>query len=203
MVGTDLVKDPSVLVRAYDDSAGVTAAFNLNVLRRLNSEMGANFDLDQFAHRADLESAGQPHRDASRKPAQTERDDGGRDARVRGRRAHRHRALSQVHRVRVCGVRPLAPAGKPTRTGWMTGATSASITSTPAEALTYPALAGSGEKYFFPEPESRSHRVHDCTRPRTPEEGDPHHSRLSQAGRPVQGHHHAARRRRGVPAHRG
>ncbi len=46
------MKDPDVLVRAYDDSAGVTAAFNLNVLRRLNAEMGANFDLEQFAHRA-------------------------------------------------------------------------------------------------------------------------------------------------------
>jgi dimethylhistidine N-methyltransferase len=52
VVGTDLVKDPDVLVRAYDDAEGVTAAFNLNVLRRFNSEMGASFDLDQFRHRA-------------------------------------------------------------------------------------------------------------------------------------------------------
>ena len=52
VVGTDLVKDVDVLIRAYDDSEGVTAAFNLNVLRRFNSEMGANFDLDQFRHRA-------------------------------------------------------------------------------------------------------------------------------------------------------
>ncbi len=52
VVGTDLVKDVNVLVRAYDDAEGVTAAFNLNVLRRFNSEMGANFDLDQFRHRA-------------------------------------------------------------------------------------------------------------------------------------------------------
>jgi dimethylhistidine N-methyltransferase len=52
IVGTDLVKDPAVLVRAYDDSAGVTAAFNLNVLRRFNAEMGADFDLRQFGHRA-------------------------------------------------------------------------------------------------------------------------------------------------------
>jgi uncharacterized SAM-dependent methyltransferase len=46
------VKDVNVLVRAYDDADRVTAAFNLNVLRRFNSEMGANFDLDQFQHRA-------------------------------------------------------------------------------------------------------------------------------------------------------
>ena len=52
VVGTDLVKDPAVLVRAYDDSAGVTAAFNLNVLRRFNVEMAADFDLANFQHRA-------------------------------------------------------------------------------------------------------------------------------------------------------
>jgi L-histidine Nalpha-methyltransferase len=52
VVGTDLVKDPAVLVRAYDDSQGVTAAFNLNVLSRFNREMGADFDLGQFQHRA-------------------------------------------------------------------------------------------------------------------------------------------------------
>ena len=52
IVGTDLVKDVNVLIRAYDDSEGVTADFNLNVLRRFNSEMGANFDLEQFEHRA-------------------------------------------------------------------------------------------------------------------------------------------------------
>jgi dimethylhistidine N-methyltransferase len=52
IVGTDLIKDPGVLVRAYDDAAGVTAAFNLNVLRRFNEEMGATFDLKQFRHRA-------------------------------------------------------------------------------------------------------------------------------------------------------
>jgi dimethylhistidine N-methyltransferase len=52
VVGTDLVKDVNVLTRAYDDAEGVTAAFNLNVLRRFNSEMGANFDLAQFRHRA-------------------------------------------------------------------------------------------------------------------------------------------------------
>ena len=52
VVGTDLVKDVNVLIRAYDDSEGVTADFNLNVLRRFNNEMGASFDLDQFEHRA-------------------------------------------------------------------------------------------------------------------------------------------------------
>jgi L-histidine N-alpha-methyltransferase len=50
LLGTDLVKDPAVLVAAYDDCAGVTAAFNKNVLAVLNTELGADFDLDAFDH---------------------------------------------------------------------------------------------------------------------------------------------------------
>src|SRR5579862_2113611 len=52
LLGTDLVKDEATLVRAYDDRRGVTAAFNLNILRRLNRELGANFDTGCFRHRA-------------------------------------------------------------------------------------------------------------------------------------------------------
>jgi dimethylhistidine N-methyltransferase len=52
LVGVDLRKDPAVLLPAYDDAAGVTAAFNLNLLVRLNREAGADFDLDAFKHRA-------------------------------------------------------------------------------------------------------------------------------------------------------
>jgi L-histidine Nalpha-methyltransferase len=50
LLGTDLVKDPAVLVAAYDDAAGVTADFNKNVLAVLNAELGADFDLDAFEH---------------------------------------------------------------------------------------------------------------------------------------------------------
>ncbi|MCW7942902.1 histidyl-tRNA synthetase [Streptomyces hygroscopicus] len=50
LLGTDLVKDPSVLVAAYDDAAGVTAEFNKNVLAVVNRELGADFDLDAFDH---------------------------------------------------------------------------------------------------------------------------------------------------------
>ena len=50
LLGTDLVKDPETLVRAYDDAAGVTAEFNLNVLRVLNRELGATFPEEQFTH---------------------------------------------------------------------------------------------------------------------------------------------------------
>lgn len=52
LLGTDLVKDPEVLVRAYDDAAGVTAEFNRNVLRVLNERLGADFDLSEFEHMA-------------------------------------------------------------------------------------------------------------------------------------------------------
>ncbi len=52
IIGVDLKKDPQTLEAAYDDAAGVTAAFNLNLLVRANRELGATFDLDGFAHRA-------------------------------------------------------------------------------------------------------------------------------------------------------
>ena len=50
LLGTDLVKDPQVLIAAYDDAAGVTAEFNKNILRVLNAELDGNFDLDEFDH---------------------------------------------------------------------------------------------------------------------------------------------------------
>jgi L-histidine Nalpha-methyltransferase len=52
LVGVDLQKSRSVLERAYNDARGVTAAFNLNLLLRANRELGADFDLDRFRHRA-------------------------------------------------------------------------------------------------------------------------------------------------------
>ncbi len=51
LIGVDTVKDSSVLLRAYDDSEGVTAAFNLNLLSRINRELDGDFDLTQFRHR--------------------------------------------------------------------------------------------------------------------------------------------------------
>lgn len=52
LIGVDLKKDPAVLDAAYNDAAGVTAAFNLNLLRRINRDLGAGFDLAAFEHRA-------------------------------------------------------------------------------------------------------------------------------------------------------
>ncbi len=52
LLGADLVKDPEIINRAYNDSQGVTAAFNLNILERLNHELGADFPVQDFEHRA-------------------------------------------------------------------------------------------------------------------------------------------------------
>jgi dimethylhistidine N-methyltransferase len=52
LLGVDLVKDPRRLVDAYDDPAGVTAAFNKNLLARINRELGGDFDLRSFQHEA-------------------------------------------------------------------------------------------------------------------------------------------------------
>lgn len=52
LIGVDLRKDEAILHAAYNDAAGVTAAFNLNLLARINRELGADFDVDAFAHEA-------------------------------------------------------------------------------------------------------------------------------------------------------
>lgn len=52
LIGVDLVKDPALLHAAYNDAAGVTALFNKNLLARANRELGADFDMDGFAHYA-------------------------------------------------------------------------------------------------------------------------------------------------------
>jgi dimethylhistidine N-methyltransferase len=52
IIGVDLVKDAAILNAAYDDAAGITAKFNLNLLARINRELGADFDLASFSHEA-------------------------------------------------------------------------------------------------------------------------------------------------------
>jgi uncharacterized SAM-dependent methyltransferase len=56
LLGLDLMKDPHVIQAAYDDPQGVTAQFNLNLLRRLNRELGMNFDLEAFSLRQLLQA---------------------------------------------------------------------------------------------------------------------------------------------------
>jgi L-histidine N-alpha-methyltransferase len=57
IIGADFLKDPGLLVSAYDDAQGVTGAFNLNLLRRINRELGGDFPLDAFRHRAVFDPA--------------------------------------------------------------------------------------------------------------------------------------------------
>lgn len=52
LIGVDLLKKVAILERAYNDEAGITADFNLNVLQRINRELNGNFSLEQFAHQA-------------------------------------------------------------------------------------------------------------------------------------------------------
>lgn len=52
LIGVDLMKDISILEAAYNDSKGITAAFNKNILRHINQKLGADFDLDKFEHKA-------------------------------------------------------------------------------------------------------------------------------------------------------
>jgi len=70
LLGTDMVKDEPTLLAAYDDSGGITAAFNLNMLHRLNRELGANFDATRFRHRVlwnSIESRIEMHLESTRK----------------------------------------------------------------------------------------------------------------------------------------
>lgn len=55
LMGVDLRKDPAILLPAYDDAAGVTAAFNLNLLERINRDLGGNFNVSKFKHYASYE----------------------------------------------------------------------------------------------------------------------------------------------------
>jgi uncharacterized SAM-dependent methyltransferase len=50
LLGADLVKDPRVIAKAYNDSQGITSAFNMNLLTRINRELGGNFDPERFGH---------------------------------------------------------------------------------------------------------------------------------------------------------
>ena len=55
LIGVDLQKDPTIIENAYNDSAGTTAEFNLNMLQHLNRDYGANFDVDEFEHSANYD----------------------------------------------------------------------------------------------------------------------------------------------------
>jgi len=92
LIGVDLVKDPALLHAAYNDSAGVTAAFNYNLLVRANREAGANFDLARFAHYA-------PYN-------------------VEQHRIEMYLVSRAAQLVRVCGRKVAFAEGEPIHTEW-------------------------------------------------------------------------------------
>lgn len=89
IVGVDLKKDARRLVLAYDDAAGVTAAFNLNLLVRINRELGGTFDLDAFRH----EAVYNPREGRIEMHLESARDQ---EVKIRGRRI-RFRAGERIH----------------------------------------------------------------------------------------------------------
>ncbi len=117
IIGVDLIKPAEILNAAYNDAAGVTAAFNLNLLVRMNRELGANFRLECFEHHAFYQSRAQPHRDAPRQPEAAEGEGCRRDRRFPRRRDHPHREQLQILASTRCGRWPAASAGCPTACG--------------------------------------------------------------------------------------
>ncbi|MDP3370908.1 MAG: ergothioneine biosynthesis protein EgtB [Brevundimonas sp.] len=110
ILGVDLVKSPETLIAAYDDAAGVTAAFNRNLLVRANRELGAGFDVDSFAHRALWNAAAsrmEMHLEATRD--MTVQLDGRRIAFARGETIH----TESSRKYTEASVRELAGAA-----GW-------------------------------------------------------------------------------------
>ena len=98
LLGADLVKPERELLLAYDDPLGLTAAFNKNLLLRMNTELSADFELDRFAHRAVWNRERVTRRNAPRQPGGSGRRSGGRRAPfpTRGRRDDLDRELVQV-----------------------------------------------------------------------------------------------------------
>ena len=110
LIGVDLKKSLDILIPAYDDADGVTAAFSLNLLARVNRELDGDFDTTTFAHvpsttktKAASRSIwrASPTRTCSARP----------QLHVRKRRTHPHRELPQIFGVRVPGRWRAARAG--------------------------------------------------------------------------------------------
>ena len=96
VIGVDLEKDERVLYQAYNDAAGVTARFNLNVLVRINSELGGNFDTSGLHPSRDLQSRPAPHRNAPDQQEGAERAGARPEFFIPRRREHPHREQLQI-----------------------------------------------------------------------------------------------------------
>ncbi len=118
LVGVDLVKDPKILHAAYNDAAGVTAAFNKNLLARANRDLGADFDLDAFAHYAPYNPQSQAGGNVPDQPEAPARAIHGRANRLRRRRSRTPRKTS--HKYTIESFREMAArAGFTPRSVWM------------------------------------------------------------------------------------
>ena len=113
LVGVDLVKDPAVLHAAYNDAAGVTAAFNKNLLARANRELGADFDLAQFHHYACYNPLLQRIEMYLVSAATPERPDCRPDGGLRPGRSRAHREFPQIHRRGLSRAGGAAPGFTP------------------------------------------------------------------------------------------
>ena len=109
LIGIDLQKSPAIIEAAYNDADGVTAAFTLNLLARLNRDIGSDFDLDGFEHRADYVDERGPHRDLPGQPPRAGRDRRGPALRFRRRRGDAGRVQPEVHRRRASPRSPPRP----------------------------------------------------------------------------------------------
>ena len=114
IIGVDLVKDAAVLNAAYNDAAGVTAKFNLNLLARINRELGADFDLDELLPPGVLQQRAPAGGNAPRQPQAPEGAYCGRHDRIPRRRNHPHREQLQIHGriLRRAGARLRLDAGR-------------------------------------------------------------------------------------------
>ena len=107
------------MLRAYDDPTGVTAAFNLNLLGRINRELGGDFDLRHFVHEARYNAQRAPHRNASEidAPAAGDHSRCRLHLRVRDGRNHLDRSLPQVPRGGDRGMGRRRRGSSATRSG--------------------------------------------------------------------------------------
>jgi len=113
LIGVDLKKDPAILIPAYHDRRGVTAAFNLNVLERINRELGGDVDIRRFAHDAIYDDAkGRIEMHLVSLARQTVRILGREFCFVKGERIH----TENSHKYSIDGFRALASSA-----GWTPG----------------------------------------------------------------------------------
>ena len=106
LIGIDLKKDPAMIEAAYNDAAGVTADFTLNLLDRMNRELDADFDRERFTHRARYKRHRGPYRDAHRQRLCADGAGCGPAHRIHRRRGHSGRVQLQVLTVGFCSHGP-------------------------------------------------------------------------------------------------